>query len=145
MRVMQTTEIFSGRLGMDEEGGHLIARFVELVECKQPVSNVSKSRTRVLSRSLCGECALSGRQAGRQARREGRDGGRVVTVGQGRKEGTAAAFFGLLPSRKSKQTSKQAWSSPPIITGSTNSASHIVHHHSPHVLPIFSQMLQSFP
>jgi hypothetical protein len=35
----------------------------------------------------------------------------VVTVGQGRKEGTAAAFFGLLPSKQSKvfgKASKQA-------------------------------------
>jgi len=98
------------------------------------------------ARAFCREICVGNVhcQAGRQA---GRHGGRVLTVGQaqGKKEGTAAAFFGLLPSRKSKQASRQAWSSPPIITGSTNSASHIVHHHSPHVLPTFSQMLQSFP
>jgi len=100
------------------------------------------THARFVAKSVWGVCTV--RQAGRQA---GRHGGRVVTVGQakGKKEGTAAAFFGLLPSRKSKQTSKQAWSSPPIVTGSTNSASHIAHHHSPHVLPTFSQMLQSFP
>jgi hypothetical protein len=106
MRVIQTTEIFSGRLGMDEEGGHLIARFVQLVECKQPVSNVSKSRTRVLSRSLCGECALSGRQAGTEGgkrRREGGDGGPSQ-----RKEGRNRSCFLWSSPKSEKQANKQA-------------------------------------